>query len=482
MQNVPKIVRVRLQAATPAVDHPDADVLTAFTERSLAEDERAVVLEHLARCGDCRDIVALALPATEPVETAVRPHARGWLTWPVLRWGFVTAGVVAIASVGIVQYQRRPQNMASKSPARLEVAANEAKDRSSAPPVSSAPARETDKRQARPDSAFTDSVGAPDATLNEKKSTVGAGASGTPVVPPPVSAGRGASPAVGGSLAHGPKLAQNQWQQQNSAQNQAPAPAPSSPFAKQQAADELSAKMRVPAVSETVSVETQSAQLDTQIQNLNAPQIDSRQIKDQPAAPQPLSEDHTSARVGKAKPAETMQTADGAAPVSMTATPTPSQAIGGPVLASSALVPRWTINSTGGLQRSFDQGSTWQDVDVNANASSFMSATSLEVSAKTSRAKVKDGGQALKREAATLTFRAVAATGPDVWAGGSGAALYHSLDAGSHWTRVVPASSGRVLTGDIVSLEFPDMRHGKTSTSTGETWITSDDGQTWQKQ
>ncbi len=63
MQNVPKIVRERLRAVTPAVNHPDADALTAFAEHSLPELERDVVLEHLARCGDCRDIVALALPA-----------------------------------------------------------------------------------------------------------------------------------------------------------------------------------------------------------------------------------------------------------------------------------------------------------------------------------------------------------------------------------------------------------------------------------
>ena len=33
MQNVPKIVHERLRAETPAIDHPDADVLTAFAER-----------------------------------------------------------------------------------------------------------------------------------------------------------------------------------------------------------------------------------------------------------------------------------------------------------------------------------------------------------------------------------------------------------------------------------------------------------------
>jgi len=39
-------------AASPGI-HPDADVLTAFGERSLPGAERAVVLDHLAQCGDC---------------------------------------------------------------------------------------------------------------------------------------------------------------------------------------------------------------------------------------------------------------------------------------------------------------------------------------------------------------------------------------------------------------------------------------------
>ena len=62
MQNVPKIVRERLKAAPPATEHPDANALTAFAERVLPERERALVFDHLARCGDCRDVVALALP------------------------------------------------------------------------------------------------------------------------------------------------------------------------------------------------------------------------------------------------------------------------------------------------------------------------------------------------------------------------------------------------------------------------------------
>jgi photosystem II stability/assembly factor-like uncharacterized protein len=151
------------------------------------------------------------------------------------------------------------------------------------------------------------------------------------------------------------------------------------------------------------------------------------------------------------------------------------------VALSPALPPRWAINAAGALERSFDQGNTWQPVDVNANLASVSASTSLEVNSRTSRAK-KDTGKTLKQDASTPAFRAVAAVGSDVWAGGSAGALYHSLNAGNQWIRVFPASPGATLTGDIIRLEFPDSQHGKISTSTLEVWMTSDDGQTWQKQ
>jgi photosystem II stability/assembly factor-like uncharacterized protein len=82
----------------------------------------------------------------------------------------------------------------------------------------------------------------------------------------------------------------------------------------------------------------------------------------------------------------------------------------------------------------------------------------------------------------TPAFRAVAATGPEVWAGGAGGILYHTSDAGNLWTRVVPAAGGAVLTGDILGIQFTDPQQGEISTSTGELWSTSDYGQTWKKQ
>src|ERR1700729_3274385 len=84
MTEVPKIVHHRLRAAMPAAElleqmHPEADVLTAFAEQGLSAPEREGVLQHLALCGDCRDVVALALPATDLLATdaIVRPQEVG---------------------------------------------------------------------------------------------------------------------------------------------------------------------------------------------------------------------------------------------------------------------------------------------------------------------------------------------------------------------------------------------------------------------
>jgi hypothetical protein len=476
MQNVPKIVRERLKAASPAVDHPDADVLTAFTERSLAADERSVVLAHLARCGDCRDILALSLPATEPVERAVQTPATGWLAWPVLRWGFVAAGILAIASIGVVQYRRdvRSRSIASNAPADFDVTAKEARNQLMASPASTVKNAEKIESPGAP--AFADSVDAKKAPVKQPARMLHAEAPPAPI-PPSANSGRSGL-SVGGPLPHGPRLA-NQWQQQNGVQNQIATPAASSPFAKQQAAGDLSAKMQVPAVSQTVTVESPATQFDTLYQNQDARQNDVRQNKDQPSAPLQSSEDYDAARVGKAKPAEAAATASIVAPALSVPTPSSSGVTGGAALTLLPPVPRWTITTAGGLQRSFDQGSTWQDVDVNTTP---VSATSLQISVQTSRAKVKARDREKSAQKSAATFRAVAANGPDVWAGGSGGALYHSPDAGDHWTHVMPTSAGAVLTGNIVSLEFTDILHGRVSTSTAEVWITSDAGQTWQKQ
>jgi photosystem II stability/assembly factor-like uncharacterized protein len=110
------------------------------------------------------------------------------------------------------------------------------------------------------------------------------------------------------------------------------------------------------------------------------------------------------------------------------------------------IVPRWTLSSDGTLQRSLDAGRTWATIPVAGNS----------------------------------VFRALAAVGADIWVGGSAGSLYRSLDAGEHWLQVKPASSGKVLTADIIGVEFTDANHGKLTTADEQIWTTADAGQTWQ--
>ena len=86
MSEIPKIVRQRLQAGSASPSHPDANLLTAFSERSLTGPERTAVVDHLSHCAECREVVALALPATESLQPALQFSARRNLTWPILRW------------------------------------------------------------------------------------------------------------------------------------------------------------------------------------------------------------------------------------------------------------------------------------------------------------------------------------------------------------------------------------------------------------
>src|ERR1700730_16072619 len=105
MTEVPKIVYDRLRAAFPERAHPDADLLAAFAEQALSATERDGVLQHLALCGDWRDVVApprqagdMGPPRTAPqtadedrVRTMVSragapaPHKLSF-AWPTLRW------------------------------------------------------------------------------------------------------------------------------------------------------------------------------------------------------------------------------------------------------------------------------------------------------------------------------------------------------------------------------------------------------------
>jgi hypothetical protein len=477
MQDIPNIARSRLRVAVAESRHPDADVLTAFAEKSLAERERGTVLDHLAQCRDCRDVVALALP--ELADTVAAPSvAQGWAqgwAWPAWRWGFALAGIAIVASFGLMQSRR---HFAVDNMARLTVPQGEHSQTAAAPPSAQA-------SQSQVSTPSLSSAPAASLTATDKNGS----AAGNSIVQAPLSGRQGtrleplsnsttptrrAAPAMapgamhstlagmaGNTAAGGPMVRMQQQQQapqQNLAQVQnervQPLPGPISAGGDLQAKNDLQAKTTDEAAmaaarAQTVTVEVSGGAPLVQTETASA------QLPAQPAG----SKD--SDYLIRAKPAMTPQPLPGAAR--------------GPGFS----IPSWSISASGGVQRSYDQGKTWENVDVTANAAMNAAFGQPRSSSAVESAKLANHP---KKQAAASAFRAVGAIGAEVWAGGLAGVLYHSSDAGAHWTQVLPASGSQTLSGDIVSIEFSDGQHGKIMTSSSEIWTTSDDGQTWHKQ
>jgi hypothetical protein len=109
MTQLPKIVTERLRTtAAQRQAHPDPNIIAAFVEKTLREPEQEQVLDHLARCRDCREEVALSFPESVALPIA-RPQPAGssWLSWPVLRWGAVAACIAIVGAAITLRYESR---------------------------------------------------------------------------------------------------------------------------------------------------------------------------------------------------------------------------------------------------------------------------------------------------------------------------------------------------------------------------------------
>lgn len=453
MQDVPKIVRARLQRQklATAEPHPDADLLTAFAEHSLAGRERDHVLDHLARCGECREAVALALPATEAVALASSESTAriGWLSWPILRWGVVAAGILAVTSVGILQYRQRHQEktLVASSFTPHAPADTAAQSPASAP-------RATASQAFAPQAAKEKQIELPKQTPSPSR--------------------------VSSQLA---------------ATNPAPAPAaiPAQPQPMRRSSSASSIGGPIVGHGFASAIGRSSTAVEV-----------SPQSSAEPAAADQLETDQWQT-LSRAKPVPDQ--ASSALP------PAPRT---DPALMGSAAL-RWTISDGGALRRSLDGGKTWLDVNVAADSSPDSSMSSqlelpaptttgkeqaeptTQASTETNQTEKKSNAKSAARSAASArvqfagvepasvsrpVFRALAVSSnaAEVWAGGSGGALYHTLDGGNRWLRVLPSDAGVLLTGDIIAIQFSDPRNGTVTTSNVEIWITADAGQTWHKQ
>ncbi|MGA8214473.1 MAG: YCF48-related protein [Candidatus Sulfotelmatobacter sp.] len=460
MQNIPKVVQARLRRPTPvtAESHPDADLLTAFAEQSLAGPERDHLLEHLARCGDCREVVLLALPPEVELPPLAESSAN-WFRWTPLsgsawRWTAVAAGVVLIASIGVLQYRRQQSrelatNVFQPKPAITTPAPNP-------PPSSQVAVPQTgiqkDKMAAPRAQTALENKPAPSGVADFRRPGTLGGVVGGPIAR--AGGGSGGGQSVNRGAFHGSASARPPASPALSAdtkQNPAPTPAPQ--------------MVVVTGAAPTVEAQSQTAQITAQPP---APSQTQDQFVQNEPAEQPAASVDQSEVVGKAKPA-------------------------------LAQAPRWTISASGALQRSLDGGQTWLDASVAADGSMLdrpakTQMMTVEVqadlnseAASATRSAPTANAKSVKKQAAPVSqmiFRAlsVSSNGAEVWAGGSGGALFHTMDGGNRWTRVVPATAGIFLTGDITSIQFNDPRNGTVTTSNAEAWTTLDAGRTWRKQ
>jgi Photosynthesis system II assembly factor YCF48/Putative zinc-finger len=447
MNKLPNIVRARL-SAVEAGDHPDPDLLSAFAEQALAEQERFKVLAHLSRCSDCREVLAVALPSlstaafatASSIDTARR---RSWLHWPAVRWGAAAACVVIVGSAVLMKRDvllKPPARMVAlqKDDAGVTYSSNDAsvktKDLSVVPapqPGSPPPLVRDEGRALEAPAASTRRQAQPSTPVPDQKKA--SASNFTQPVPPPVLPGRmrpefahsatGSGAAVGGaagvgSLASTPTTNESLDLLPSNGKIIAAPVAPPKPAA--QATEEVQVTAAVPVIETDTAGAREKQELPGKAKAPSGAAMYDALV----VAPSQDSSTQTvlakeAARKAEMKRVETLRPP----------------------------VARWTISADGQLQHSVDSGKTWQPVAVAENA----------------------------------TFRALSANGPDLWVGGASGLLYHSTDAGTHWMQVKPATADATLTADIAAIEFINVRQGKITTSTGEVWTTADGGQTWRR-
>ena len=418
MEKLPKIVQQGLRRAAKPDVHPDPDLLTAFAEKSLNGRERAQVLRHLAECGDCRELVSLATPEPQAAPFPGR-QVSAWLSWPVLRWGALAACVVVVGAAVTLHYEGRKSEEASVAESSPEKpAASAAK--------SDVPQQTSGELAAR--------VESPSALRLERDS---GGAFGKPDVQREQKlAARTVPPA----------------RDQIRSTDQPAAPPPAA--AAKAAEAEPRSNVRSDALDYTAKAIPGAVAVGNAV-----PAPMGRMTQSSDAREKVLEKDESS----KNELHQEAQAAGAAAVAGAVLQDRKADTLAAETVAVSSgayakkartngNAPLWTLSADGVLQRSFDSGKTWQTIPV----------------------------------AGGVTFRALSANESDIWVGGSAGALYHSSDAGRHWIQIKPVADGKPLTSDIAKVEFSDPRHGKLTTGNqengnGETWTTSDAGETWQR-
>jgi hypothetical protein len=424
MPKVPQIVYDRMQAAQPGPAHPAADLLAAFAEQALSAAERNGVLEHLALCGDCREVIALALPDAEVVSPPIADNSDAVratgsrsgapashklsLSWPSLRWAALAAGVVLAGSVLLMRPGKLNQ---ATTPSVSPLAATTAQPVPAPRAASSQLALAATASSPIGQAAISAKTGAtrPESELQSSRKP-------KPATPP--------LPAQYGMM-----LAENKKASVR-AYKLAPPPTASAGALAFDASTSRTANEAVGVYGAAAAVEpAPSAAGSLMAQNETRPILKAK------PAPQPANnglQDSTSATIVQLPvQGRTVTSARQKSPAKQTSTPNVT----------------WTI-AAGVLQRSQDGGQSWQS--------------------------------ALRPDHPLVCYVSHEA---DVWAGGQAGTLFHSPDGGITWVRVQPAIKGQQLSADVTHIDVDDRSPAAITvlTSNNETWSSTDGGTTWQK-
>ncbi len=77
---------------------------------------------------------------------------------------------------------------------------------------------------------------------------------------------------------------------------------------------------------------------------------------------------------------------------------------------------------------------------------------------------------------------ALAGSGSEVWVGGEQGTLFHSIDNGTHWTRMIVTDGAHELKDSITAIEAPPAAKILRIKTHSASWFSLDQGRTWQKQ
>ena len=396
MAGMSKLISAGLQKQADEA-HLDAEFLAAFSENALPSAERERAIAHLSNCGECREIFFLAQPQTTESQRILSPapHRAAF----VVRWAALAAAVVIIGSGVFISRRElsRHAEFAAKQAPGPQPLAKMAEEKAAEQPQKETEvygmrsrAKQVTGAESRP--ALKHMTAKPQTEMRFDANDE-VHVSNSPVSTQPENL---------------PMQGRSQAELGSPAANTNPVPPPA-PAPSDLMADKAKARAEEMPRNVTESVEVTANETVT--------------VEAEPSA--------------KKDSAAALQNA-------------PAATTGNVAGAFKKIQPptaQWSLTPTGAVQRSFDQGKTWQQVPVNGSAQKFL---------------------------------AVFSSGTRVWLGGTAGVLYQSTDSGITWTRVTPATTnGQQLTADIVHVDFTDAKNGTVTEANGEVWTTADGGQTW---